>query len=428
MRRLIAWSVAWMALDVTLMAARVVEYFASALLLAGDVTTLCALGASGALIGTGLAMRRVRLTEAADAEVRKARRTEFLRLRAPSPTTGQCPVCAMDDLDVLAERDRELELDGTPLVRVVTYGPVRAHQECAEAVPYVPPAWSTPVGARPHAHFGFYTPEPAAKWTYCGCDEMREEVVSPEKLAAKQRCVCKQRHAETGRPYLTVDRKALAAKPGRPHAGGYFGAPVTVEQMGPLPEALARAAGAPPVVNHTLRDSALKPPYLTRAGTYRATCAYCPWTRHLRTEGAGELAVREHARTCLKRFGVAAGKQPPEGWRQIGTLLAAAGGSPSSDPSLEVAMDIMSRDSDFNPGRFLVLVDQRGRAAEGGEILHSLSASHGALIAYVRVAGPLARVYPEGTGVFAQAMPQFPPVPELPPCVPDPGLTGRTGQ
>jgi hypothetical protein len=142
--------------------------------------------------------------------------------------------------------------------------------------------------------------------------------------------------------------------------------------------------------------------YETRAGSYRARCSHCPWTMALKTGGAAEMSVREHARTCLTRRGLTAGKLPPEGWRQVGTLLASAGGTTSTDPLLQVAMDVLSRGDDFNQGGFLLLVDDKGRVVEGGEILHGLSSQGGPLVAYVRVAGPLAKAHPEGARVFVK--------------------------
>lgn len=178
-----------------------------------------------------------------------------LGLKAPNPMPGQCPVCSLEDLDERAADDAFMGDTGTPLARVVAYGPDRAHSECAAVVPYVPPLRSTsggtrrahpgfwidgeyvscgcdlcegaqacaavplaggrrmclahnegdprctvypPAGSKPgklrdqqlpevltrpgpgaHHHFGFYTPGPGAKWTYCGCEEMREPPAGP---------------------------------------------------------------------------------------------------------------------------------------------------------------------------------------------------------------------------------------------------------
>jgi hypothetical protein len=144
------------------------------------------------VLGVGVARERIVRARVSPLPASDAPRLE---LKAPSPRPGQCPVCSLEDLEERAADDAFMGDTGTALARVVKYGPDRAHSECAAVVPYEPPLRSTSGG------------------TY------REGgiVLSPEKLAAKERCVCKQCHAETGRPYLSPDRKALEAN--RPKRG-----------------------------------------------------------------------------------------------------------------------------------------------------------------------------------------------------------------
>lgn len=58
------------------------------------------------------------------------------RIAVPDPRPEQCPVCGLDDLPELALRDGFLQMIGAPGSRVVSYGPLTAHRECAEIVPY----------------------------------------------------------------------------------------------------------------------------------------------------------------------------------------------------------------------------------------------------------------------------------------------------
>jgi hypothetical protein len=93
-------------------------------------------------VRTGLAQAGVRLA---------AEATESVELRTPRvPDAGpdQCPVCGGFGLDALAADDQFMER-GPDRAKVVTYGPRRAHWDCAEVVPYKP---VTAVELRAEAH------------------------------------------------------------------------------------------------------------------------------------------------------------------------------------------------------------------------------------------------------------------------------------
>lgn len=278
-------------------------------------------------------------------------------LKAPNPAQGQCPVCGLTDLAERAVGDELLGDAGTALARVVAYGPDRAHAECAAVVSYVPPPRSTSGGTAPGYH----------------------AAANPDGCSAP-RC------------------RPCAAKPGRLRESFIE---AMAEEAVALGEKLQREMGLQPTALPGRLDE-LKPPYLTRAGTYRASCAYCPWTQQLGTEGAGYLAVREHAHTCLARIGVKAGKKPPDGWRQVGSLLAAIEPTASRDPLIQVAADIMSRVRDYEPGGMLLLTDPGGRVVEGGQILESSYPDGGALLVHARIAGPLRKAHPHLAGVWVR--------------------------
>lgn len=254
MRRLVRWSLALMAGQLLAVVARVVEFVLSAPVSVWVPTSVLMFGLGGPCIGLSLRMRAVRLAEDAEAQAERVRRAEFLRLRAPDPLPGQCPVCAYDDLGVLGERDRDLGVEGTELARVVAYGPHRAHSECAAVVPYVPPPRSTSGGM----------------------------TLGHAVLALD------------GRPHLCRCPQCERARP-RSTRGGYAAGDVPVSQMGPLPEVLTRPALKPPLVNGTLRDS------IKVTGTYWARCGRCPWIGSAGTQDATEGLLRVHAQTCRKR-------------------------------------------------------------------------------------------------------------------------------
>lgn len=150
MRRLVRAALALMAAQVLLVALRVAEFVSGAPADVWVPTTLLMLAFPAAAIGQSLLMRRVRLAEAAERERAAAEREKLLRLHAPNPAPGQCPVCALTDLDDLAAGDALLEYEGTGWARVVAYGPGRAHSECAAVVPYVASPRSTSPGAAAH--------------------------------------------------------------------------------------------------------------------------------------------------------------------------------------------------------------------------------------------------------------------------------------
>lgn len=89
------------------------------------------------IVGRLRAQHDEELYRRAEERVRRERlRQELRTLAAPDAVDGQCPVCGYDDLDELAAVDAELEEPGSRFTRVVSYGARRAHQECAELVPY----------------------------------------------------------------------------------------------------------------------------------------------------------------------------------------------------------------------------------------------------------------------------------------------------
>lgn len=235
-----------------------------------------------ALIGVALRnlvvnrqIRREREAEAARRQKEADVRWEFLRLRAPNPAPGQCPVCAFDDLDDLAERDRYIEAEGTPSARVTAYGPDQAHAECAAAVPYAPPPQATTGGTRQS------TPAP-------GVDEHCAEV--PASGGRRAFCLA---HNE-GDPRCTVyPRHASRAVASR---GGYIAGDVGVADMGPLPEVLLR-------------------PAVERPAWWR--CSHCGASQPATDETAAEKLLRDHSRCCLVRLGVTLRRRPPDGWRPV---------------------------------------------------------------------------------------------------------------
>jgi hypothetical protein len=79
-------------------------------------------------------LRRAREQERLEHHRREQRRAELRTLAAPDAGYGQCPVCALGDLDALAADDRATGAIGS-CRRVVDYGQRRAHQECAGLVP-----------------------------------------------------------------------------------------------------------------------------------------------------------------------------------------------------------------------------------------------------------------------------------------------------
>jgi hypothetical protein len=91
------------------------------------------------MLRSAAAVGRLREQES-EARIRaRERHRDVRRLSAPDAGEGQCPVCGYDDLAALAQRDAFLHETGSRR-RVAEYGPRRAHQECAELVPYTPGA------------------------------------------------------------------------------------------------------------------------------------------------------------------------------------------------------------------------------------------------------------------------------------------------
>ncbi len=72
----------------------------------------------------------------AKAELERRWRAEVYRVKVADPAPGQCPVCGMDDLPELIQRDAFLHVTGEPGARAVAYGAVFAHAECAQIAPY----------------------------------------------------------------------------------------------------------------------------------------------------------------------------------------------------------------------------------------------------------------------------------------------------
>ncbi len=147
MRKLVRIALALMAAQALLIVLRAGEFVFGAPTSVWAPTTLLMFALAPAGIGVSLRMRSVRLAEQAGRERERLGRAEFLRLRAPNPAPGQCPVCGLADLDERAVGDGLLGDAGTALARVVPYGPDRAHAECAAVVPYAAPPLTVAGGA-----------------------------------------------------------------------------------------------------------------------------------------------------------------------------------------------------------------------------------------------------------------------------------------
>lgn len=242
----------------------------------------------------GASMVRARLAARPGVEVSPTPAPRF-ELKAPDPAPGQCPVCSLADLDELGVHDEMAAEIDPALVRVVAYGPHRAHYACAAVAPYVAP----PKPARHHC-FGFYTPAPGERWTYCGCEQMREEPKPPvvnhtlarslpdEVVATVLGALQGLSVGPAHRVRIEVRKRPLAK-------GGYMAPDVTVEQMGPLPEVLAQPAfetGRTPL-----------PPDAPPAGWM---CRYCFGTSLSLSghAGASRAALNDHEDACPSRPGV----------------------------------------------------------------------------------------------------------------------------
>lgn len=111
---------------------------------------------------------------------REQLRQELHTLKAPDADGGQCPVCSFDDLAELAAVDEELEEPGSRFRRVVPYGARRAHQECAELVPYKKTAEELTAEAHELDHHG------APRTRILGCplcaQETREQIATDPEI------------------------------------------------------------------------------------------------------------------------------------------------------------------------------------------------------------------------------------------------------
>lgn len=105
---------------------------------------------------------------------------ELHTLKAPDADSGQCPVCSLGDLAELAAVDEYLEEPGSRFTRVVPYGAHRAHQECAELVPYKKTAEELALEAHELDHHG--TP----RTRVLGCPlcalETREQIATDPEI------------------------------------------------------------------------------------------------------------------------------------------------------------------------------------------------------------------------------------------------------
>lgn len=147
----------------------------------------CAGGPSAFVLRTIVELDRARAQAQREAEMRGqvAARRERLRRglhtpRAPQAADGQCPVCGYDDLDALAADDAFLEESGSRFARVASYGARRAHQECAELVPYTKSPTELALEAHGSDHHG-------APWAWKpGCplcaQEARERLAEDPEL------------------------------------------------------------------------------------------------------------------------------------------------------------------------------------------------------------------------------------------------------
>lgn len=263
MRRLVRLAAVFMAAQVVTIVARVVEFLTGAPVFVWVSTTLLSFALAAPGIGVSLRMRSVRLAETAERERDAARRREFLLLRAPDPRPGQCPVCSLEDLDELAVHDEFAREIDPECVRVVPYGPHRAHYACAKTVPYVAPTRSTSGGT--------------SKTTLVtGVDERC--VKMPVDGGRRVMCLV---HNE-GDPGCTVyPRGTLGSDADAFHSA-------VTDLGGRIADAVARAFAVrgvdfgfdrPPVVNHTLRDSLAAPPQWAALGVDTFAGAQL-WRKH----------------------------------------------------------------------------------------------------------------------------------------------------
>lgn len=121
-------------------------------------------------------------------------------LKAPDAGPGQCPVCGMADLDELARDDRFMERGDRS--KVVQYGRQRAHRDCAELVPYVPPP-----------HFSAF--EVDGHKTYCACARCEPSATYPGVYSRCRFCGFYRRAAsvEAATAYLAKHQETCTGRP-----------------------------------------------------------------------------------------------------------------------------------------------------------------------------------------------------------------------
>lgn len=252
LRHLVRFALGVMATQVLLIAARVAEFLSGASAVVWVPTSLLIFAFAALGLVVSMRMHQVRLAETAERERAAVERRDLLRLRAPDPGPGQCPVCSLTDLDALAADDRFLGHAGTPWARVVPHGPHRAHSECAAVVPYAPPPRSTSGG----------TPR------LCRCAQ----------------CERQRRPARPGRGFTFAEACAkIPLDDGRVLC--------LVHNQG---DPACTVYGPPPIVNNTLRDSVIR--------AY-AHCKFCDGRLPAPSLERAEEMLREHVLTCGARPG-----------------------------------------------------------------------------------------------------------------------------
>jgi hypothetical protein len=241
---------------------------------------------SGAQVGATVMRSRRRALDRAEvaaikaaaeakAEAERRWQEQVHTMSAPDPVAGQCPVCGMHDLVDLVQRDKFLQLTDTPHARVTAYGPVFAHQECAEVMPYVSFYCGTleDLHHRGHHHAGY-----ADKCAAC----LREKVSGqkdPYPPPDKCPCItCAQQDAGPAwmeNPAQFLTDRILAAMP--------------------IPSKARKTTKAP----HASTDGVYYVP--GQRNPYRWSCKKCPAYAESSSRSHAEALLADHAKQCPAR-------------------------------------------------------------------------------------------------------------------------------
>jgi hypothetical protein len=196
----------------------------------------------------------------AKAQLERKWRASVYWLAFPDPGPGQCPVCGLDDLGELLERDTFLHLTGTPGARVAAYGSVHAHAECAHLVPYDKHYKHTPECQH---RLGYHHARPGGNCTAC---QREKDTDTKDPYPAPEDCTCATCRA------------------------------VETDARLPVPSA--------PVVDDSRWREFATVEYQSRyrngrtAGRYVWTCRFCPASCEASTYEHAESALRDHAKAC----------------------------------------------------------------------------------------------------------------------------------